>query len=107
MNYNLKRNHLNIILQVFNYQIFFLININFIGTTDFGIAIVNKDLQNIFNNDPLQSKIFLDYHLFDTPEDLYRTDYINSNSLKLPLIRIHDFVSGWKNNNFCQEYYNK
>ena len=55
----------------------------------------------------VKSKIYLDYHLFDSTEDEYRTDYINSNCLKLPIVKVSEAVKGLRNNNFCQEYYDK
>lgn len=47
------------------------------GFTDFGIHIEKLKMQDFFTNDPKQSKIFLDYNIFDTEYDLYKTDYIN------------------------------
>ena len=43
-------------------------------------------------NNPIESKIFLDYNIFDTEYDKYKTDYINQNCLKLPVIYISKFL---------------
>ena len=47
------------------------------GFTDFGVYIEKKKMFNYFNDDPKQSKIFLDYNIFDTEYDEYKTDYIS------------------------------
>ena len=56
------------------------------GFTDFGIYIEKLKMQDFFTNDPNQSKIFVDYNIFDSEYDEYKTDYINENCLKLPIV---------------------
>ncbi len=70
------------------------------GFTDFGIKLKRNDLCEIFNNDASQSKMFLDYHLFDSNTSDYKTDYINQNCLKLQTITLSDLVTVFKNLNF-------
>ena len=60
---------------MFRYMLFFVIFYK--GFTDFGIYIEKKKMYEFFKNDPKQSKIFLDYNIFDTEYDKYKTDYIN------------------------------
>ena len=66
---------LAILLLMFRYMLFF--KKNYKGFTDFGIHIEKLKMQDFFKNDPKQSKIFLDYNIFDTEYDEYKTDYIN------------------------------
>ena len=62
------------------------------GSTDFGITMDKEKMSDFFRNDPNQSKIFLDYNLFDTEYDKYKTDYINENCLKLSVVYISKFL---------------
>ena len=62
------------------------------GHTDFGIYIDKEKMQEKFNSDAKQSKIFVDYNIFDTEQDKYKTDYINSNCLRLPVVYISKFL---------------
>ena len=76
---------------MFRYIIFF-IDFFYKGFTDFGIRMEKIKMQDFFANDPLQSKIYLDYNVFDTEFDKYKTDYINSFSMKLPVLYISGFL---------------
>ena len=51
-----------------------------------------EDLSKIFNSDdPKSSKIYLDYHLFDSLKDNYNSSYINNNCIQLFSFKMTDF----------------
>ena len=60
---------------MFRYMLFFFIFYK--GSTDFGIEIDKENMFEFFRTNPNDSKIFLDYNIFDTEFDKYKTDYIN------------------------------
>jgi len=49
-------------------------------------------MNDLFTNEPKDSKIYLDYNIFETEYDEYKTDYINENCLKLPVFHISRFT---------------
>jgi len=49
--------------------------------TNFGLKADKNNLSEYFNNNPKESKVYLDYQLFDSPEDHYYSDFINTNSI--------------------------
>jgi len=70
-----NRKKLLILVLMFRYMLFLFIFYK--GCTDFGISINKLKMMDFFRNDPNESKIFLDYNIFDTEYDKYKTDYIN------------------------------
>ena len=49
--------------------------------TKYGVAINTAILPKYFNPNAKESKLYIDYAMFDSYEDLYFTDYINENSI--------------------------
>ena len=62
-----NRKKLLILVLIFRYMLFLFIFYK--GSTDFGISIDKLKMNDLFRNDPKESKIFLDYNIFDTEYD--------------------------------------
>jgi len=61
--------------------------------TEFGLQITKDNMGNFFDNEPLNSKMTINYEIFEKDEDIYSSDFINDHSVKLRMATFDDLTS--------------
>ena len=73
--------------------------------TEFGLPITKENMGNYFNNDPQNSKMTINFEMFENDDDIYSSEYINSHSVKIRMCTFEDLANNLEKYNYGQKSY--